>query len=94
MLGGAVFMLGVGVAQPSLYALAADRAPSDRRGSAMATYTMGFQLGGGIGAVVWGITIEHLGYPAMYVGTLVPIAAAVVLVLLRGRPPGSAGPAG
>jgi MFS family permease len=83
--GGALYTLGAGVAQPTLYALAADRAAPERRGAAMATYTMGFQLGSGVGAVVWGTTIEHFGYGVTYACTFVPMLAAVTLVLVEGR---------
>ena len=80
-LGGGLYTLGAGVAQPTLYALAADRAAPERRGAAMATYTMGFQLGSGLGAVLWGTTIEHFGYHVMYACTFVPVLAAIALAL-------------
>jgi predicted MFS family arabinose efflux permease len=82
--GGGLYTLGLGLSQPSMYAMAADRAAPDRRGTAMATYTMGFQLGSGLGAVVWGTTIEHFGYSVAYAGTLVPMAAAIALTLIDG----------
>ena len=84
-LGGALYTLGAGVALPTLYALAADRAAPERRGAAMATYTMGFQLGSGLGAVVWGTTIEHFGYHVTYACTFVPTLAAIGLVLAEGK---------
>jgi MFS family permease len=83
--GGGLYTLGSGISQPSLYALAADRAAPERRGAAMATYTMGFQLGSGLGAVVWGTTIEHLGYQVMYACAFVPLGAAIVLSLFDVR---------
>jgi MFS family permease len=83
-IGGALYTLGQGVSQPSLYAMAADRADPARRGSAMATYTMGFQLGSGVGAVVWGSTIEHFGYHVMYACTLLPMLAAIGMAAREG----------
>jgi predicted MFS family arabinose efflux permease len=47
----------------------------------MATYTMGFQLGSGVGAVFWGSTIQSFGYHVMYGWTFVPLLAAVALAL-------------
>lgn len=88
VLAGGVYTLGSGIAQPSLYALAADRADPARRGAAMSTYTMGFQLGSGVGAVVWGVVIEQFGYSMMYACTLIPLAAAIGSVtrgMLRGE---------
>jgi predicted MFS family arabinose efflux permease len=75
----------VGVSQPSLYALAADRSHPARRGAAMATYTMGFQLGSGVGALVWGTTIEWFGYSVMYACTLLPLLAAIGVAIFEGR---------
>lgn len=77
--GGALYTLGSGIAQPSMYATAADRSDPPRRGAAMATYTMGFQLGSGLGAVLWGVTIDHFGYHVMYIGCLIPVAAAMLM---------------
>ena len=82
---GGLYTLGGGMSQPSLYALAADRAAPGRRGAAMATYTMGFQFGGGVGAVLWGTTIEHLGYSVSYACTVLPMLVAMGLVLLDRR---------
>lgn len=85
-LGGGLYTLGAGVAQPTLYALAADRAAPARRGAAMATYTMGFQLGSGVGAVFWGTTIQNFGYHVMYGWTFVPLLGAIALALFdRGK---------
>ena len=82
ILGGGLYTLGSGISQPSLYALAADRAAPQRRGAALAPYTMGFQLGSGLGAVIWGTTIEHFGYQVMYACAFVPLGAAIGLALV------------
>src|SRR5262249_251397 len=77
VIGGGIYTLGSGIAQPSMYALAADRADPARRGAAMATYTMGFQLGSGVGRVLWGLIIERFGYSVMYACTRVPLMLAI-----------------
>jgi MFS family permease len=84
-LGGALYTLGIGISQPSLYALAADRSHPSRRGAAMATFTMGFQLGSGLGAVIWGTTIEYFGYSVMFGLTLIPMLGAIVMSQIEGR---------
>ena len=83
--GAGLYALGNGACGTALYALAADRAPADRRGAAMATYTMGYQLGAGVGAVVWGFTIEKLGFEPLYALALLPLLAAAALTLARSR---------
>lgn len=83
--GGVVFTLGGSLSEPSLYAIALDRSPAERRGAAMATYTMAFQLGGGIGAVLAGYVIEFLGYPWLYQGAVGASLLALTVVLLGAR---------
>jgi hypothetical protein len=39
-----------------------------------------------VGAVVWGFTIERLGYEPLYALALLPVLAAVALTLARTRP--------
>jgi MFS family permease len=84
-LGGIVLTLGQSVSHPSLYALVIDRSPAERRGAALATYTMGFQLGSGVGAVVYGFVIQYLGYQTMYHLALIPVTAALITVLVVWR---------
>jgi MFS family permease len=88
-LGGIVLTLGQSVSHPSLYALVIDRAPAERRGAALATYTMGFQLGSGLGAVVYGFVIQYLGYHTMYQRSLLPGIAALVAILVVWRKQGA-----
>ena len=42
----------------------------------MGTYTLGYQLAGGLGAAAWGFLIEQSGFVAAY------LAAAAIQVLL------------
>jgi MFS family permease len=83
--GGIILTLGQSVSHPSLYALVIDRAPAERRGAALATYTMGFQLGSGVGAVVYGFVIQYLGYHTMYQLSLLPVIAALITTLVVWR---------
>lgn len=85
ILGGVVFTLGGSLSEPSLYAIALDRSPAERRGAAMATYTMAFQLGGGIGAVLSGYVIEFLGYSWLYQGAVGASLLALSVVLVGAR---------
>ena len=93
--GGIVLTLGQSVSHPSLYALVIDRSPPERRGAALATYTMGFQLGSGVGAVVFGFVIQYLGYHTMYQLSLIPVMVALLTTLLvwrrQSRPQPSSG---
>jgi predicted MFS family arabinose efflux permease len=72
-----LFALGYGFTTPAAQASVMERSPSDRLGSAMATYTIGFQAGIGLGAAFWGILIG----PAGYAGTFL-IGAAIQVALI------------
>ena len=65
-----------------LIAMAMDRSRPERRGAAMASYSMAFQLADGGGSLLCGVLIEVAGYPATY---LVVALAPVVSLLLVAR---------
>jgi predicted MFS family arabinose efflux permease len=76
-IGAAIYALGAAFASAALGALSIDRAPPHRLGSAMATYSIGFQLAIGASAVVWGSLITSFGFDAA-------LGAALALVLTAG----------
>jgi MFS family permease len=80
--GGVLFGLATAGTKPVIMALAMDRSRPDRRGAAMATYSMAFQLGQGSGSLLIGVLIETIGYDAMYLAATVP--ALVTLLVVRG----------
>lgn len=68
LLAGFLNGLGMGLAQPSLQAITIDGVAPQRRGAANATFFITFDLGIGIGSMLWGVVAAQWGYPAMYVG--------------------------
>jgi MFS family permease len=80
VVAGMLYSVGNGVSEPSVYAIVINSTPKERQGAAMATYTMSFQAGSGIGAVVGGLIIEHLRFTALYTWALAPAVAALVAV--------------
>ncbi|MFN0073651.1 MAG: MFS transporter [Chloroflexota bacterium] len=87
ILAGSIVTLGNAVREPSFYALVIDRAAPTRRGAALATYTMGFQIGSGIGSALWGNVIQYLGYFTMYMSCTVPLALGLIMVATMFREP-------
>lgn len=90
-LAAVIFALAYGLAPPTAQAIVMERAPRERLGSAMATYTLGFQIGSGLGAAVWGFLLAPLGFTNVFL-----VAAGIQLLLFvvsltRGRELGSAG---
>ncbi|MHB1407108.1 MAG: hypothetical protein ACYCV0_16160 [Desulfitobacteriaceae bacterium] len=52
---------------------------------ANATFMVGFDLGIGIGSMIWGAVAEIAGYQAIYLWAMVPAGIAVLLYLGFGR---------
>jgi predicted MFS family arabinose efflux permease len=74
-----LFAAGFAFVYPALLALTIDRVGSTSRGTAMATFSVSFDAGIGIGAILGGQFAAVLGYATMYV-----IAGAAPLVGLAG----------
>lgn len=74
---------GAAASGPSVMALAIDRAPPERRGAAMGTYSMAFQAAQGIGAILCGYLIELVGYQATFLLAALPPLAALLLLAWR-----------
>jgi DHA1 family multidrug resistance protein-like MFS transporter len=72
MAGAIVVGLASSMVTAAIGAATIDRAVPSRLGSAMATYSMGFQLASGFGALLWGTLITAFGFP-------VPFLAAILL---------------
>jgi predicted MFS family arabinose efflux permease len=79
-LGGALTGFGLAATAPSVMALTIDRSRPERRGAALATLSMAFQLAYGGGSVLWGFLMESIGYSATY--AVAALAAVPTLILL------------
>jgi predicted MFS family arabinose efflux permease len=87
-LGGATYAAAAAFTSPTIMALAIDRADPRRMGAAMATYSLGFQLGLGVGAVAWGLVIQLFGYPAPFVAAIA-VQGLLIAAVRRGVRGGS-----
>jgi MFS family permease len=76
-LGGVLYAVANGATTPAATALVIDHAPAGRIGAAMATYTLGFQFGSGLGAALWGVLIDSSGFLLPFL-----IGAALQFVML------------
>jgi len=81
LIAGFIYGLGFGAAQPALQAMAVRNVAAERRGTANATFFLGFDLGIGLGSIVWGMVAEAAGYRPVYVWAMVPVVAAMALYL-------------
>lgn len=76
LLAGAFIGLGFGFCLPTLQALAVRDSPVHRRGAATGTFFVAFDLGIGLGTIVWGYVAAATSYQIMYFTTLLPLALA------------------
>ena len=76
LLAGVLAGVGFGFCFPTLQALAVRYATTQRRGAATGTFFLAFDVGIGLGAILWGYVAEEAGYRIMYYITLVPLAVA------------------
>jgi MFS family permease len=58
-----------------------DMANPARRGKAMATFSISFQLGVGIGSIIAGGLADIFGFRGMYVGSVAIIVGGMLLLL-------------
>ncbi len=81
LLGGVFNAAGNAMAGASTLAVAMRLADPERRGAAMATFTISFQLGAGFGSILAGGIISLSGFRAMYLAAIAVLAAGLVLTL-------------
>ncbi len=72
MLAGALYFMGSAIGGARILALAMEKAPVERRGRAMASFSVAFPLSNGLGALLNGLAVDLAGYSWMYI-----IAAAI-----------------
>ncbi|MDO4539858.1 MAG: MFS transporter [Syntrophomonadaceae bacterium] len=82
LLISAVLMgISFGISFPTLMAMAVRDVAPQRRGAANGTVMSGFDLGFGLGAMVWGMVAQWLGYSAMYLLNLPFLALSLIIYL-------------
>jgi len=98
LVGGVLAALGNAINSSATTALAMDLAPQERRGKAMATFSMSFQMGQGFGAIIAGALADAAGLRSMYAGSMALIGLGFLVLALNwrgvGRPVGAASGAG
>jgi MFS family permease len=79
MLGGALYFMGSAIGGTRILALAMEKAPAERRGRAMASFSVAFPLSNGTGALMSGLAVDLAGYEWMYITAAVPCAIGIIL---------------
>lgn len=81
LVAGALYGLGFGSVQPALQAWAVDKAPQNRKGMANATFFSFFDLGVGVGAMVFGQLAFMFNYGVIYIVAACSVFIALVFYL-------------
>ena len=81
LLAAALYGLGFGAVQPALQALAVVDVQPERRGAASGTFFTAFDLGSGLGSVLWGAVAQRLGFALMYLTAAIPALIALAAYL-------------
>jgi len=68
-LGGAIYGVAYGTAQPALVAWCVDGAPEDERGRAMGTFYSAVEIGIALGAISSGLAIARWGFVGTFLAT-------------------------
>jgi len=78
-LAAIIYGLGFGTVQPALQAWSVQNSPISRRGMANATFFSFFDLGVGMGAIVFGQIAFYLDYHSIYIASAISVFIAILL---------------
>ncbi len=81
LMSGTLYVVGSAIGSSTTLALAMERAKPERRGRAMATFSVAFPLGTGVGALLSGSAVELAGYSWMFLIIAGLVALGLVLTL-------------
>jgi MFS family permease len=81
ILGGVLLGIGFGLLSPTLIAFAVDKAPLNRRGAGLATFTASYQVAYATAALLWGFIIDRWGFQTMFQLAFVPLLMGLILML-------------
>lgn len=84
IISGALYMLGLAMSSSTTLAIAMEQARPERRGRAMATFSIALPLSNGIGALICGSLVQWVGFFAMYL-VLAALGAAGLFITVANR---------
>jgi MFS family permease len=75
--GMCLFGIGFGISQNATFALMIDRMPPSGLGTASALWNLAYDAGYGAGPILFGLVVNHTGYPAAFALTAALMLAAL-----------------
>lgn len=82
IIAASLYGLGFGTVQPALQAWAVNAAPGNRKGMANATFFSSFDLGVGVGALLFGQIAFLYGYSFIYIVSAVSVMISLIYYLI------------
>ena len=76
------FLIGMafGTVSPVLQGAAVKNSPVNRKGAASGVYQMANDIAQGIGAILWGLVIDNMGFTAAFVGCIICTLVSLALI--------------
>ena len=86
MISGVLYMVGLAMSSSTTLAIAMEQAKPERRGRAMATFSVALPLSNGVGALVCGSLVQWFGFFSMYaIGAIIAAGGLLITIVNRAR---------
>jgi MFS family permease len=83
IISGMLYMLGLAMSSSTTLAIAMEQAKPERRGRAMATFSVALPLSNGVGALICGSLIQWFGFYFMYLATAIIAAVGLIITIVN-----------
>jgi len=81
ILSGVMYFMGSAIGGATIFALAIEKAPPERRGRAMASFSVSLPLSSGLGGLLSGVGIDVMGFTWMFLTTAALCALGLALTV-------------
>jgi len=86
MISGVLYMVGLAMSSSTTLAIAMEQAKPERRGRAMATFSIALPLSNGVGALLCGSLVQWFGFFWMYtIGAAIAAGGLLITTVNRAR---------
>jgi MFS family permease len=83
IVSGMLYMVGLAMSSATTLAIAMEQAKPERRGRAMATFSVALPLSNGVGALVCGSLIQWAGFYFMYLATAIIASVGLIITIVN-----------
>jgi MFS family permease len=83
IVSGMLYMVGLAMSSSTTLAIAMEQAKPERRGRAMATFSVALPLSNGVGALICGSLIQWGGFYFMYLATAIIASVGLIITIVN-----------